>query len=109
MINQLRLYTINADLRDEFLARFENHAARIMRDNYDFNILAMWLSESGAKLRFIYLLSWPDEITMKESWTKFMADEEWSSIKKQFWTTTSEPVLSIEDIVLEAVDFSSPL
>jgi len=34
MINQLRLYTINPDLRDEFLARFEKHAARIMRDKY---------------------------------------------------------------------------
>lgn len=109
MINQLRLYTINPDLRDEFLARFESHAARIMRDKYGFNILSMWLSGESARLRFIYLLSWPDETAMKDTWAKFMADEEWRTIKKQFWKTTPEPVLSIEDIVLEAVEFSSPL
>lgn len=109
MINQLRLYTINPDLRDEFLARFENHAARIMRDKYGFNILAMWLSGEGARLRFIYLLSWTDKTAMNNSWAEFMADEEWRTIKKQFWITTPEPVSSIEDIVLEAAGFSSPL
>lgn len=40
MINQLRLYTINPDLRDEFLARFEKHAARLMRDSM---VLIYWL------------------------------------------------------------------
>lgn len=109
MINQLRLYTINPDLRDEFLARFEKHAARIMRDKYGFNILAMWLSGESARLRFIYLLSWTDNTAMNNSWAEFMADEEWRTIKKQFRETTAEPVLSIEDIVLEAAGFSSPL
>lgn len=46
---------------------------------------------------------------MNNSWAEFMADEEWRTIKKQFQETTSEPVLSIEDIVLEAAGFSSPL
>lgn len=109
MINQLRLYTINPELREEFLERFENHAARIMRENYQFKILSMWLSEEHDKLRFVYLLSWPDKAVMENSWKKFMADEEWSMIKKQFWITTPEPVLSIEDIILNAVPFSAPL
>ncbi|MCF6691889.1 NIPSNAP family protein [Raoultella terrigena] len=109
MINQLRLYTINPDLRDEFLARFEKHAARIMRDKYGFTILDMWLAGESARLRFIYLLSWTDKTAMNNSWAEFMANEEWRTIKKQLWETTPEPVLSIEDIVLEAAEFSSPL
>ena len=109
MINQLRLYRINPDLKDAFLVRFRDHAARIMRERYGFEILSMWLTHEANQLRFVYLLSWPDVATKNDAWQKFMADEEWSEIKRKFHETSDEPVLEIEDILLDAVSFSAPL
>ncbi|MDG5868002.1 hypothetical protein [Klebsiella pneumoniae] len=74
-------------------------------------VLIYWLCGYPVKVpdSGLYLLSWTDKTVMNDSWAEFMADEEWRTIKKQFWETTPEPVLSIEDIVLEAAGFSSPL
>ncbi|MFG1203433.1 NIPSNAP family protein [Xanthobacter aminoxidans] len=109
MINQLRLYRINPDLKDAFLARFRDHAARIMRERYGFKIVAMWLSDEPDNLRFVYILSWPDLPAKEEAWRRFMADEEWNEIKRVTRETSGEPVQGIEDILLNAVGFSAPL
>lgn len=109
MINQLRLYRIDPDLKDVFLRRFKDHAARIMRERYGFNILAMWLSEKDKQVRFIYLLAWQDAAAMERGWKEFMADEEWAKIKRQTREAIGEPVQAVEDVPLKAVDFSAPL
>ncbi len=109
MINQLRLYHINPDLRDEFLTRFKDHAARIMQERYGFRIIAMWLTNEAKQLRFVYLLSWENLAAKEDAWTKFMTDKEWSDIKRQYHDRVGEPVLGIEDILLDAVDFSAPI
>lgn len=109
MINQLRLYNIRPELRDMFLARFRDHAARIMRERYGFRILAMWLTEEAEQLRFVYLLSWTDAAEMKGAWQRFMADEEWAEVKRQTRLVAGEPVIEVEDIELHAVPFSAPL
>jgi hypothetical protein len=109
VINQLRLYRLNPDLKDVFLVRFRDHAARIMRERYGFRIVAMWLSDKQDDLRFVYILSWPDLLTKEDAWRRFMADEEWSEIKRVTRETSGEPVQGIEDILLNAVDFSAPL
>jgi len=109
MINQLRLYSVNPELREEFLTRFRDHAARIMRDRYGFKIVAMWLSDEQDNLRFVYILCWPNLEAKEEAWKRFMADEEWIEIKRLSRETTGEPVQGIEDILLNAVEFSAPL
>lgn len=109
MINQLRLYKVRPELREMFLARFRDHAARIMRDRYGFRILAMWVERDAAQLRFIYLLSWADAAEKTEAWRRFMADEEWAEVKRKSRIPAGEPVIEVEDIELHAVPFSAPL
>ena len=109
MINQLRLYDIDPELEARFLARFEHHAQRIMRERYGFRIRAMWLAREEKRLRFVYLLSWKDEAEMRAQWAAFMADEEWSRIKVESRTGSREPVRSIEEMVLDAVGSSEAI
>lgn len=81
VIHQLRIYEIFDNNKTAFHQRFEDHAQRIMK-NYGFHIVAMWESKGDKKTEFVYLLEWPDIITLQESWAKFMKDEEWKEIKR---------------------------
>lgn len=81
-VHQLRIYEIPKENREVFHERFKDHAMRIMK-KYGFKIIAIWESETGEKVEFVYLLEWKDKQTMTESWKKFMADEEWAEIKKK--------------------------
>ncbi len=92
MINQLRIYQIEPRLKAEFDARFKDHASRIMR-SYGFNIIAMWYSETDEATEFVYILSWPDEETMRKQWKAFMSDAEWGDIKKKSRALHGEMVL----------------
>ncbi len=80
-IHQLRIYEIFENNKQAFHDRFRDHAMRIMK-RYDFHIVAMWETRSGERTEFAYLLQWPDRATMQDRWTKFMANQEWSDIKK---------------------------
>lgn len=82
VVHQLRIYEIFDNNKQAFHDRFRDHAMRIMK-KYDFNIVAMWEAKNGARTEFVYLLEWPDEATMNDRWAKFMADQEWASIKKE--------------------------
>lgn len=81
VIHQLRIYEIFDGNKAQFHARFRDHAMRIMA-RYDFKIVATWESKSEDRTEFVYLLEWPDKQTMDDRWAKFMADREWSDIKK---------------------------
>jgi len=80
-IHQLRIYEIFENNKQAFHDRFRDHAMRIMK-RYDFRIVAMWETRSGERTEFAYLLQWPDRATMEDRWAKFMADQEWSDIKR---------------------------
>ena len=82
VVHQLRIYEIFDHNKQAFHDRFRDHAMRIMA-KYDFNIVAMWEAQNGPRTEFVYLLEWPDEATMKDRWATFMADQEWSAIKKE--------------------------
>ncbi len=99
MIHQLRVYGIFDHNRAEFLARFRDHAARIMR-RYGFEILHMWESRDEEGPTFVYLLSWPDEASMTQAWEAFMADEEWKEIKRRTAAEQGDLVRSIADRLL---------
>jgi hypothetical protein len=100
-----RIYEIFEDNKKAFHERFRDHATRIM-SKYDFKILAMWESRTNGRTEFVYLLEWPDTATLKDRWARFMADPEWSAIKKRTAATHGTLVGKIEDRVLQLTDYS---
>ena len=108
MIHQLRIYEIFAHNKSAFHARFRDHAARIMR-KYGFDIVGMWEAESDRRTEFVYVLAWPDVAAKVAAWAKFMADDEWKEIKRVTGAAHGALVGEIEDRVLVATDYSSPV
>ena len=106
MIQQLRIYEIFEKNKAAFHARFRDHAARIMQARYGFRIVAMWETKFGDRTEFAYLLEWPNETTKTAAWSAFMADTEWSEIKRVTSAEHGVMVGEIEDRVLQAVDYS---
>jgi heme-degrading monooxygenase HmoA len=104
MIHQLRIYEIFEHNKGAFHARFRDHAARIM-GRHGFHIVAMWEATSPKRTEFVYLLRWPDEQTKSRAWETFMADQEWSNIKKVTGAQGSL-VGEIEDRLLVPTDYS---
>src|SRR5215510_7064659 len=82
-LQQLRIYEINRENREHFHQRFQDHALRIMK-KYGFDVRDIWESDTGERLQFVYLLSWPDQATMEGRWKAFLADAEWIDIKKRY-------------------------
>ena len=106
MIQQLRIYEIFEKNKTAFHARFRDHAARIMQTRYGFQIIAMWETKFGDRTEFAYLLEWPDEATKTAAWSAFMADTEWSEIKRVTHAEHGLMVGQIEDRLLAPVDYS---
>lgn len=104
-VYQLRVYEIFENNKKDFHDRFRDHAMRIMK-KYNFKISSIWESRSANKTEFIYLLEWPDEITMKQSWEQFRADKEWIEIKRLTSAKSGELVGKIEDRVLIKTAYS---
>ncbi len=105
MIHQLRIYEIFAHNKGAFHERFRDHAARIMR-KYGFNIVAMWEAQTEWRTEFVYLLAWPDEAARSAAWAAFMADEEWTEIKRVTGAAHGKLVGAIEDRVLVPTRYS---
>jgi hypothetical protein len=76
---------------------------------YDFKILSMWESRSGAKTEFVYLLEWPDQQVMADRWSAFMADSEWAKIKVASREAHGPLMGAIQDRVLVAAPYSPQL
>jgi len=106
MIQQLRIYEIYEKNKAQFHARFRDHAARIMRTKYGFEIVAMWETKFEGRTEFAYLLEWPDEATKTAQWAAFMADAEWTEIKRVTHAEHGLMVGAIEDRLLVPVDYS---
>ena len=105
-LHQLRVYELFDNTRSAFHDRFRDHAARIM-DRHGFDIVAIWESRSEqGRPQFVYLLQWPDEATMRSRWDAFMADEEWSAIKRRTGAEHGDFVGGIEQKTLRVVDYS---
>jgi heme-degrading monooxygenase HmoA len=98
-IQQLRIYEIFDHNKAAFHERFRDHAQRIMR-RHGFTIVAMWETKQNGRTEFVYLLQWPDEAIMAERWKAFLADAEWTEIKRQTAAKSGQLVGTIEDRVL---------
>lgn len=99
MIHQLRIYEIFAKNKAAFHDRFRDHASRIMK-SYGFDIVATWEGRMGERTEFAYLLSWPDEDTLRRAWAQFRADQEWIRIKQVTNAEHGDPVGEIQDRML---------
>lgn len=108
MIHQLRIYEIFEHNKAAFHERFRDHAARIM-GKYDFNIAAMWETQTDQRTEFVYLLAWPDEAAKNKAWEGFMADEEWAEIKRVTGAEHGRLVGTIEDRLLVETPYSPAL
>ena len=108
LIQQLRIYEIFEKNKAAFHIRFRDHAARIMRTRYGFQIIAMWETRFGDRTEFVYLLEWPDEATRSAAWSAFMADAEWTEIKKVTGAADGRMVGAIEDRTLVLTAYSPP-
>jgi heme-degrading monooxygenase HmoA len=106
MVQQLRIYEIFEKNKAAFHARFRDHAARIMRTRYGFQIVAMWETKLSDRTEFAYLLEWPDETTKIAAWSAFMTDTEWSEIKRVTHAEHGLMVGQIEDRLLVPVEYS---
>jgi hypothetical protein len=104
-VQQLRIYEIFDHNKSAFHDRFRDHAKRIM-DRHQFDIVAMWETRHSDRTEFVYLLQWPDEQTMKARWSEFMADTEWSRIKRETGAAHGQLVGDIEDRTLRRTDYS---
>lgn len=105
MIHQLRTYEIFEGNKRAFHDRFRDHAMRIM-ESYGFSFLSVWEVKTDERTELVYLLEWPDEATMKESWAGFMADEEWKDIKKEWAAEHGRAVGEIEEKTLLPTDYT---
>jgi hypothetical protein len=105
VVHQLRIYQIFDNNKREFHERFRDHAMRIMA-RYGFEIVAMWEANGEGGPEFAYLLEWPDEVTMRDRWEKFMADEEWAEIKRVTAAKHGQLVGEIQDRTLKATEYS---
>lgn len=105
MIHQLRIYEIFEHNKAAFHDRFRDRAAPIMR-SYGFEIVAMWETQTETKTEFVYLLAWPDELTLRNAWAKFMADEEWKEIKRVTRAQHGDLVGEIEDRILVPTSYT---
>ena len=106
-VYQLRIYEVSSDKKEIFHDRFKNHALRIMK-RYGFEVVSLWESSSVMNFEFIYILKWPDAVTMERQWKLFLADEEWIVIKKKTVSENGEPVLKATGRLLSDVEYSPP-
>lgn len=104
-IHQLRIYELNPANREHFHRRFQDHALPIMR-RHGFEVVDMWESEADGKLRFVYVLAWPDEATLDARWKAFLADPEWIEIKRRSAEAHGELVREARGQPLRRVSYS---
>jgi hypothetical protein len=76
---------------------------------HGFDIVAMWEARSPERTEFVYLLTWPDEVTMHASWEAFLADQEWSSVKERTTAEHGQLVGEIQSRLLTLTDYSRSL
>ena len=104
-IHQLRIYEIFDGNKQAFHDRFRDHGARIMA-RQGFKVLSMWETRFEGKTEFVYLLEWQDEPAMKAAWAAFMADPEWSEIKRVTGAANGRLVGAIQDRTLRLTPYS---
>ena len=102
-IQQLRIYEIFDHNKAAFHRRFRDHAMRIM-SRYGFRFVSMWETRFDGRTEFVYLLDWPDREAKEAAWRAFMADTEWTEIKRVTKARHGDLVGRIDDRTLDPID-----
>ena len=71
-----------------------------------FSVVATWLGRADTATVLVYLLHWKEATAMMSAWAAFMADPEWSAIKKDTGARHGRFVDGNEDRTLELTDYS---
>lgn len=76
MIYQLRTYTINDGMMDQWV-KFFNETVIPIQENYGMRIEGKWVDEDGS--RFIWIRSFADAEDLKAKETAFTSSPEWAA------------------------------
>lgn len=127
-VRQLRIYTVRADQRAAFLARWDAQARPLM-ERHGFRLVEQWEGSddlvssnpatrvlrlllalrypgrwrsAGRLFEFGYVLAWEDEEQMRNAWSAFLADGQWQQAKAATRATgAGEPVVMVTGRLLD--------
>ena len=77
MISQLRMYTVNRGMMDQWVKYFTENLVS-MQEKYGIKIDGMWVNES--KDQFIWIRSFADAEDVKAKEAAFYASPEWNAV-----------------------------
>ena len=78
MIHQLRIYTVNRGMMDEWVSHFNQVLVPVL-EKVGMKIKSQWVSED--KSQFIWIRTFADADDMKALEAKFYASPEWDAVK----------------------------
>ena len=105
MIYELRTYNIPEGRMDDIVDRFRTVTFRLF-EKYNMEVVGFWaVDKPEEEYALVYLMRYPDEEAMKDSWAAFRADEEWIATRER--TEATGPIVTeIESKQLIPTDFS---
>ena len=77
MIYQLRTYTVNRGMMDQWVSHFNDTLVGIM-NQYGINVEGAWVNED--KNQFIWIRSFADAADIKDKEAAFYASPEWNAV-----------------------------
>ena len=80
MISQLRIYTVNRGMMDQWVKLFTESLV-LIQENLGMKIDAMWVNED--KNQFIWIRSFADSEDLKAKEAAFGASPEWQAIRER--------------------------
>ena len=78
MINQLRIYTVNRGMMDEWVSHFNQVLVPVL-EKVGMKIQSQWVSED--KSQFIWIRSFDDLDDLKALEAKFYSSADWDAVK----------------------------
>lgn len=106
MIFEHRTYIIPPGKMDATLARFRDHAMRLLK-KHGIEVVGFWVTDIGDRSNgeLVYLCRFPDLNTRQAAWAAFRADPEWQEARRR--SEVDGPIVARVDVkVIAATDFS---
>jgi NIPSNAP len=103
---ELRTYTCYDGKLPELLARFRDHAIKLLEKHGMTNV-AYWVPQDAplSQNTLIYVLSHASREAAKKNWDAFRNDPEWQRVREET-EARGKLVLKIESVFMNAAEFS---
>ncbi len=105
MLYELRTYLIPAGRMDDIVERFRSVTCRLF-EKYNMEVVGFWTTDKPEEqYALIYLMRYPDEAAMEQSWAAFRADPEWLATRER--TEANGPI--VDEVISQTLiptDFS---